>query len=446
MKYKLLEDDFIFVKQQKLYRIKAIRDIENKYKTISKGELGGYIQFESNLSQENTCWVDHDATVMGNAVVKDDAMVSGNSIVCGNAIIEHLAYIQEKSTIKDFAVIMDFASVCGATVGDKAIIRERVRIDGTINITGTSIIEGRTLIKGQGYVGGKSVIRGADKQDKIRFHTFQHPVINGNMDIFDSLIIGPVEICECFVTKNSYVCGNLLIRNSEIHNSIIGKDKYSNLWEEDIRAELNDAFIVSSKNLLIKQLDFVYDKKGMPIIFMWYKKKKYKDFFCINTEKKSIEQNNIEKLFNYFVNDNLKSETIFKILEYINSKDSDYIFYFFGKIIANIIESIELINPELELTKVQKTLLIINDKISYCIASYFLSVFMYYNGSFDSYEYNLKELNEFLDNIFDTFDVDFKTNKIINIEKIIIKDRALVDFIIQFIENTYKIRIKNKNI
>ena len=48
MKYKLLEDDFIFVKQQKLYRIKAIRDIENKYKTISKGELGGYIQFESN--------------------------------------------------------------------------------------------------------------------------------------------------------------------------------------------------------------------------------------------------------------------------------------------------------------------------------------------------------------------------------------------------------------
>lgn len=446
MKYKLLKDDFIFVKQQKLYRIKAIRDIENKYRTIRKEELGGYIQFESNLSQENTCWVDNNAIVMGNAVVKDDAMVSDNSTVCGNAIIKHLAYIQEKSIIKDFAVIMDFASVCGATVGDKAIIRERARINGKINISGTSIIEGRTQINGQGYIRGKSVIRGAGKQDKIRFHTFQHPVINGNIDVFDSLIAGPIEICECFVIKNSYICGNLLIRNSEIHNSVIGKDKYSNLWEEDIKAELNDAFIVNSKNLLIKQLDFVYDEKGMPIIFMWYKKKKHKDFFCIATEKKSIEQNSIEKLFNYFINNSLKSETIFKIIEYINNKDSDYIFYFLGKIIANIIESIELINPELELTKVQKTLIIINDKISYCVASYFLSVFMYYNGSFESYEYNSKKLNEFLDNIFDTLDVDFKTNKIVNIEKIIIKDRDLVDFIIQFIENTYKIRIKNKDI
>jgi len=46
-----------------LYRIKALKDFGD----VKKGDLGGWIEKEENLSQENFCWVSGDARVFGNA-------------------------------------------------------------------------------------------------------------------------------------------------------------------------------------------------------------------------------------------------------------------------------------------------------------------------------------------------------------------------------------------
>ena len=54
-----------------LYQIKSLRD----FGTVRAGELGGYIEKESNLSQEGNCWVGFDAVVYEDAIVKDDAQV-----------------------------------------------------------------------------------------------------------------------------------------------------------------------------------------------------------------------------------------------------------------------------------------------------------------------------------------------------------------------------------
>ncbi len=42
-----------------LFRIRALNDIP-KYK-VTAGDLGGYIEKESNLSQEGNCWIGDNA-------------------------------------------------------------------------------------------------------------------------------------------------------------------------------------------------------------------------------------------------------------------------------------------------------------------------------------------------------------------------------------------------
>ena len=46
---------------------------EVSFDYVAKGELGGYIEKEKNLSQEGDAWVSGDARVYGNAWVSGDA-------------------------------------------------------------------------------------------------------------------------------------------------------------------------------------------------------------------------------------------------------------------------------------------------------------------------------------------------------------------------------------
>ena len=92
-KYKILKDQYIEVCGKKLYRIQALKD----FNVVKSGDIGGYIEKESNLSQSDNAWVSDnarvygDARVCGNARVSDyarvygDAQVSGDARVCGNA-------------------------------------------------------------------------------------------------------------------------------------------------------------------------------------------------------------------------------------------------------------------------------------------------------------------------------------------------------------------------
>ena len=65
----------------KLWRIKALKDFSN----VSKGELGGFVEKEENLSEENDAWVSGDAWVYGYAQVYGDAQVYGYAQVFGDA-------------------------------------------------------------------------------------------------------------------------------------------------------------------------------------------------------------------------------------------------------------------------------------------------------------------------------------------------------------------------
>lgn len=58
-----------------LYRIKALKDIK-KYEVVA-GDLGGFVQYSSNLSQEDGSWITKDSIVMGSTILRYDSLVRG---------------------------------------------------------------------------------------------------------------------------------------------------------------------------------------------------------------------------------------------------------------------------------------------------------------------------------------------------------------------------------
>jgi len=83
-KYRLIKSD-----REGLYRVKALRDFGN----VKKGEIGGYVDGEHNLSHDGNCWVYGDALVYGNAQVSGNAWVYGDAWVYGNAQVSGNAWV-----------------------------------------------------------------------------------------------------------------------------------------------------------------------------------------------------------------------------------------------------------------------------------------------------------------------------------------------------------------
>ena len=78
-KYKLTNETVKYL-EKTLYRIEALKT----FGIITKGQKGGFIEAEKNLSQFGDAWVSGDAWVFGNACVSGDAWVSGNARVSGD--------------------------------------------------------------------------------------------------------------------------------------------------------------------------------------------------------------------------------------------------------------------------------------------------------------------------------------------------------------------------
>ena len=72
-----------------LYRIRALRD----FGTVKKGDLGGWIEGEWNLSHNGNCWVADEAMVYDGAYAQEHswiclrAKMSGEAQVCGKTFI-----------------------------------------------------------------------------------------------------------------------------------------------------------------------------------------------------------------------------------------------------------------------------------------------------------------------------------------------------------------------
>ena len=123
-KYKLTEET-INVNGRTLHRIEALKDFND----VKKGDKGGFIENESNLSQSDDCWVYGSARVYNNAVVY------------GNAQVYNYANVFEYAEVYGDAVVCDEAKVYGdAWVYGTAEVYGNARIYGNAEIRGDAEI------------------------------------------------------------------------------------------------------------------------------------------------------------------------------------------------------------------------------------------------------------------------------------------------------------------
>ena len=89
-----------------LFRVKAEITFNANGETVHAGDLGGFIENESNLSHTENAWVLGDALVCGNAQVYRNAQVSENARVQGDArvYVDENGTPEEKSEYKEFIV------------------------------------------------------------------------------------------------------------------------------------------------------------------------------------------------------------------------------------------------------------------------------------------------------------------------------------------------------
>ena len=113
-KYKLTSETISVVcndAEITLHRIQALRD----FGYIKAGDLGGFIEKESNLSQDGNCWVYNTAKVYGDAKIFGNALVYDNAEVFGNAWVYGEAEVFGNAWVYGSAVVYRMDKVCGDT-------------------------------------------------------------------------------------------------------------------------------------------------------------------------------------------------------------------------------------------------------------------------------------------------------------------------------------------
>lgn len=188
-KYKIREDLYKSVNGHTVYRIEALKN----FSRVQKGDLGGWIEKEYNLSQEDTCWVYGDACVYSDARVEDDAriyntaQVYDNAKVCHDAEVYYNARVYGKAELYGNVQVYDNADVYG-----RVCAFEEAKIYGNTKVYENAEIMGDAEIYGKAEVHGNAKI---DSNTKVHGDVNVH----GNVDLSYSFdICGDVDISTNF--------------------------------------------------------------------------------------------------------------------------------------------------------------------------------------------------------------------------------------------------------
>lgn len=175
-KYKLT-DETIDIEGKTLYRIEALKDFNG----VRKGDKGGYVESEKNLSQKGNCWIYDDAMVFDDARVYDDVQVYDNAQIYGKACIKHHAivrnnaqvygdaYVFENAQIYEYATVYGTAYALGnARIRGNACVRGDARVTGDAIVYDDAIIEDYCVVHGNACIGGNVTLK--KREDYVTFY------------------------------------------------------------------------------------------------------------------------------------------------------------------------------------------------------------------------------------------------------------------------------------
>ena len=147
-KYKLTAETCEY-KGHVLHRIVALRDFDD----VKAGDKGGWIEKESNLSQNGYCWVGDEAKVYSDARVYGGAKVFDNALVYGDANVYGKVKVYGCAKVYGDAVVHGDASVHGnAEVYGDAMVYCSAEVCGNTKVYGNAMVYGNAEVYGDAMV------------------------------------------------------------------------------------------------------------------------------------------------------------------------------------------------------------------------------------------------------------------------------------------------------
>ena len=195
-----------------LYRIRALKD----FGFINKGDLGGWVESEENLSQEGNCWIYNDAKVynnarvFGNVIVFDNATISDNAIIHGNATVCNNAKVFGNAKVYGNVIVFDNAIVC-----DNAKVYDDAKVFGNCYVCDDATVFGNAKVFGNATVYGNAKVYG-------NVNIFGNSLLSDDSNIYNNAIVKDSK-----VSGSSKIAENSIVENSEIDCSYISGQVYN---------------------------------------------------------------------------------------------------------------------------------------------------------------------------------------------------------------------------
>lgn len=177
-----------------LHRIRAL----STFGDIQKGELGGWIESDKNLSQDGEAFVYEESQVYGNAHVEGNAEIRGNAKVFENARVYGNAHVYD-----------DVKVYGNARVSDRAWIQDNAQIYGNAQVDGQANIRGEAKVYGDAQV-----------QEKARIYdnaeVYGHAYVSGDVEIYGNAWVGENSFVYDFakVSGTAKVIGKASVYNN----------------------------------------------------------------------------------------------------------------------------------------------------------------------------------------------------------------------------------------
>lgn len=156
-----------------LHRIRALHDIGDRVKA---GDLGGFVESESNLSFEpgDDAWIFDDAIACGESSVDQGSRLFENAVVCGQAYVSQGAALSAEARAEDSAYIRG-ADLCGhARASGRSVIMVSPETGKAPFLSGTCVVCGDVM--GDVHIMGQAVILNVER---IYNETPDTLIING---------------------------------------------------------------------------------------------------------------------------------------------------------------------------------------------------------------------------------------------------------------------------
>ena len=188
-KYKLTNDSKK-VDGRILYRIRALRN----FGSVKKGDFGGYIASEENLSHDGLSWISDEACAYDNARVYENAQICGHAEVFGNAEVYSNVRVSGEAHIYDWAEIFGKAWIYGnAQVYGHALVCDNVEVYGKARIYDVACVVDNARIYDESIVHYASLI-----YDNARIH--------GCAEVYNARIgtNGNIECTKQYMTFGSF--------------------------------------------------------------------------------------------------------------------------------------------------------------------------------------------------------------------------------------------------